>query len=114
VDVRNDGAIPNLPAEAVVELPARIGRDGARPLPTSPLAPEMLGLVQHMKAYEALPVEAALSGDDAVALRALLAIPLVPGARAAAGLLEALIEANLRYLPRFASHAAGDSPIAAV
>ena len=46
-----------------------------RPSPTAPLAPEMLGLVQHVKAYEALAIEAALSGEDAVALRALVANP---------------------------------------
>jgi 6-phospho-beta-glucosidase len=61
----------------------------------------MLGLVEHVKAYERLAILAALSGDDTVALRALLANPLVPGAEAAAGLRDALIEANLRYLPRF-------------
>lgn len=104
VDVRNDGAIPGLPDDAVVELPARITRDGAAPLPTAPLAPEMRGLVLHAKAYEQLAIEAALSGDDTVALRALLANPLVPGAAAAAGLRDALIEANLPYLPRFAAH----------
>ncbi len=79
VDVRNAGAIPNLPDDAVVEVPARIDRSGATPLPTAPLAPEMLGLVQHVKAYEALAIEAALCGDDAVALRALVANPLVRG-----------------------------------
>lgn len=99
VDVRNAGAIPNLPDDAVVEVPARIDRSGATPLPTAPLAPEMLGLVQHMKAYEALAIEAAMSGEDAVALRALVANPLVRGDVPA--LLDAIIEANLRYLPRF-------------
>src|SRR5439155_9714663 len=39
VDVRNDGAIPDLPDDAVVEVPARIDRDGAHPLPLAPLAP---------------------------------------------------------------------------
>ena len=102
VDVRNAGAIPNLPDDDVVELPARITRDGAEPLATEPLAPEMLGLVQHVKSYERLAIEAALSGDETVVLLALLANPLVPGATAAAGLRDALIEANLRYLPRFA------------
>jgi 6-phospho-beta-glucosidase len=99
VDVRNGGAIPNLPADVVVELPARIDRTGATPLPTEPLAPEMLGLVQHVKAYELLAIEAAIHGEDAVALRALVANPLVKGD--AGALLEAIIEANLRYLPRF-------------
>ena len=34
VDVRNDGALPDLPADAVVEVPARVDRDGAHPMPT--------------------------------------------------------------------------------
>jgi 6-phospho-beta-glucosidase len=102
VDVRNGGAIPNLPPDDVVELSARITRDGAEPLPTEPLSQEMLGLVQHVKAYERLAIEAAMRGSDEAVLRALLANPLVPGAEAAAGLRDALIEANLRYLPRFA------------
>lgn len=102
VDVRNRGAIPNLPPDDVVELPARITTTGAEPLPSRPLAAEMLGLVSHVKAYERLSIEAALSGDDSVVFRALLANPLVPSAAAAAGLRDALLEANLRYLPRFA------------
>ena len=101
VNARNDGAIPNLPDDAVVETGARIDRDGAHLLPTAPLAGEMLGLVEHAKAYERLAIEAALSGDDTTTLRALLANPLVPGAAAAEGLRDALVEANLRYLPRF-------------
>jgi 6-phospho-beta-glucosidase len=103
VDVRNNGAIPNLGDDDVVELSARVTRDGATPIPTAPLAPEMLGLERHVKSYERLAIEAALSGDDDAALRALLANPLVPAAAAAAGLRDALIEANLRFLPRFAT-----------
>jgi 6-phospho-beta-glucosidase len=101
VDVRNGDALPDLPAGAVVEVPARIDRDGAHPLPLAPLAPEMRGLVQAAKAYEDLAVEAAVSGDQRTALRALLANPLVPGYAAAAALLEALLEANRAHLPRF-------------
>jgi 6-phospho-beta-glucosidase len=102
VNARNAGAIPNLPDDDVVEVSARIDRNGAALLPTAPLAPELLGLVQHAKAYERLAIEAALGGDETVALRALLANPVVPGAAAALGLRDAIIEANLRYLPRFA------------
>ncbi len=101
VDVRNDGAIPDLPDDAVVEIPARIDRDGAHPLPLGPLAPEMRGLVQAVKAYENLAIEAALSGDRDVALRALLANPLVADYDVAAPLLDALLEANRAHLPRF-------------
>ena len=96
---------PTCPANAVVEIPARIDRDGAHPLPLAPLAPELRGLVQKAKAYEELAVEAAIGGDERVALKALLANPLVPDLRAAEGLLEAILEVNLRFLPQFAQRA---------
>jgi 6-phospho-beta-glucosidase len=111
VDVRNDGALPGLPDEAVVEIPARIDKDGAHPLPLEPLAPEMLGLVQAAKAYEMLAIEAAMSGDRQVALRALLANPLVADYDVAAPLLDALLEANRRYLPRFFTESAATEAV---
>jgi 6-phospho-beta-glucosidase len=101
VDVRNDGAIPDLPDDAVVEIPASIDRDGAHPLGLSPLAPELHGLVESAKAYERLTVDAAVGGDRHVALKALLANPLVPSYDTAAPLLDALLEANRSHLPRF-------------
>jgi len=101
VDTRNDGALPDLPDDAVVEVPARVDASGAHPLPQAPLAPELLGLVQQAKAYERLAVEAAVTGDRAVARKALLANPLVGDYRVAAPLLEALLEASRPYLPRF-------------
>ena len=101
VNVRNGGAIPDLPDDAVVEIPARIDRDGARPAPLLPLAPELLGLVQHAKAYERLTVRAAMSGDRTVALKALATNPLVRDYGTAGPLLDALLEANRQYLPRF-------------
>ena len=102
VNVRNDGALPGIAADAVVEVPARIDRDGAHPVALRPLAPELAGLVAHAKAYERLAVEAALAGDRDVALRALLANPLVGQFRLASELLDAFLEANAAYLPRFA------------
>jgi 6-phospho-beta-glucosidase len=102
VNVRNDGAIPGLAPDDVVEVTARIDADGAHPLPVRPLAPEMMGLVQHAKAYERLTIAAAVSGDRALALRALLANPLVPDFATAAGLVEAILSAGREHLPRFA------------
>src|SRR6266508_3124585 len=101
VDVRNDGALPGLPDDAVVEVPARIDAAGAWPLPLDPLAPELLGLVQQAKAYERLAVRAALSGDRAVAPKAVLANPLVREWQVAVPLLDALLEKSRPYLPRF-------------
>jgi 6-phospho-beta-glucosidase len=101
VNVRNDGAIPNLAGDAVVEVACRIDADGATPLPVEPLAPEMLGLVEQVKAYERLTVAAAVSGDRDTALKALMANPLSADFRVAAPLLDALLEANRQYLPAF-------------
>jgi 6-phospho-beta-glucosidase len=103
VNVRNNGALPDLPDDAVVEIPARVDRDGAHPLPLAPLAPEMRGLVLQAKAYEELAIAAARSGDRDVALRALLANPLVGRWEIADQLLTEILAANQAHLPRFAA-----------
>jgi 6-phospho-beta-glucosidase len=100
IDVRNDGAIPGLPADAVVEVAGTVDRQGGHPLAVDPLAPGMLELVERVKAYERLAVRAAMTGDRAVALEALMANPLV-GRDVAAPLLEALLDASRDHLPRF-------------
>jgi 6-phospho-beta-glucosidase len=102
VNVRNAGAIPNLAADDVVEVAARIDAGGAHPIPVAPLDQDMLALVQHAKAYERLTIQAAVTGDRSLALRALLANPLGPDADAATGLLDAILDASREYLPRFA------------
>jgi 6-phospho-beta-glucosidase len=101
VDIRNQGALPDLPDDAVVEIPARIDCDGAHALPLGPLPPVLLGLIQQMKAYERLTVAAASTGDRGLALEALLANPLVRDYRAAVPLLDALLARSRDYLPRF-------------
>ena len=101
VNMRNEGAIPNLEDDAVVEVPCRITPPGRPALPLAPLEPEMHGLVQHAKAYERLAVRAAVTGDRGVALKALLANPLVREYDVARPLLDALLAANREYLPRF-------------
>jgi len=101
VNTRNAGAIPEIAADAVVEVACRIDRHGAHALPVDPLAPEMLGLVQQAKAYERLTVRAAVEGDRDLALKALIANPLVRDYAVAAPLLDALLTANRALLPRF-------------
>ena len=101
VNVRNGGAIPNIDADAVVEVPCRIDAEGAHPLPQRPLPPEMLGLVEQVKAYERLTVRAAVTGDRGVALQALMANPLVRSYDIAGPLLDALLEAHREHLPQF-------------
>ena len=77
VDIRNGDTLAGLQADDVIEVPARVGPSGPVALPQRPLAPELLGLVQHVTAYERLAAEAAVTRDLATARKALLAHPLV-------------------------------------
>jgi 6-phospho-beta-glucosidase len=90
VDVRNDGTLAGLAGDDVVELPARVTRDGALPLPQRALAPELLGLMQHVAAYERLALRAALSRDELDVRKALLAHPLIGQIERVEGLVESL------------------------
>lgn len=101
VDVRNDGCLPGLPGDAVVEIPCTVDRAGAHPLPQRALPPEMSGLVSHCKAYERLAVEAAVSGSRETMIRALVANPLVGQYPLAEELADTLLAANRHFLPRF-------------
>jgi 6-phospho-beta-glucosidase len=104
VNVRNQGALAGLPDDAVVEVPARIDTAGAHPVPVGPLPPALLGLVQHVKAYEHLAVAAARTGDRRTARLALLTNPLVAGHPTAGGLLDELLAAHRAHLPQFFGH----------
>ena len=99
----NNGTIAGLPSEAVVEVPATVDHAGAHPLPVAPLAPELLGPVQAVTAYEVLAIEAARSGQPpGLALRALLANPLVRQWDLAVSVLDGkMLRANRAHLPQF-------------
>jgi 6-phospho-beta-glucosidase len=96
VDVRNGSTLAGLAADDVVEVPARVGRGGPEPLPQTPLAPELLGLVQHVAAYERLTVRAALTRDPVDARKALLAHPLIGQVELVDGLLDPLVAEVVR------------------
>jgi len=99
VNVRNAGTFPFLADEAVIEVPAVIGADGAVPAPVTPLAPPLRGLVAHVSAYEELAVDAALQGGKERVVAALLAHPLVGQYELADQLADRLIAENARFLP---------------
>lgn len=101
VNVINNGAISNLPADAVVEINCVVGRDGAKPLNFGPLKPVLHTLAQQVKTYEQLTIEAAVTGDYDKALLALATNPLVPDSNAAKALLDDILEANREHLPQF-------------
>lgn len=78
LNARNGDTIPGLPADAVIEVWCRAGKDGARPLAVRPPEPMIMGLMRAVKSYEELAVEAAVQRDRGAALLALIAHPLGP------------------------------------
>jgi 6-phospho-beta-glucosidase len=99
VNVRNDGTLPFLPDDAVVEVPAHVDRSGARPLPVEPLDPLYAGLVAAVTSYEHLALDAALHGGRERVFRALLAHPLVGQVDVANRLTDRLVAHNREHLP---------------
>jgi 6-phospho-beta-glucosidase len=94
VDVRNHGTLAGLAGDDVVEVPARVSREGLVALPQAPLAPELLGLVQHVAAYERLAARAAVTGDRVLVRKALLAHPLIGQDEMAGELVDRLLAAE--------------------
>jgi 6-phospho-beta-glucosidase len=90
VDIRNDGTLAGLADDDVVEVPARVEAGRIVPLEQPPLAPELLGLVQHVAAYERLTAEAAVTRDPVTAKKALLTHPLIAQYELTEDLLERL------------------------
>ena len=78
VNVPNCGAISDLEADDIVEVPCNIDRHGPRALPVGSLPESVRGLVLSVKAYERLTIRAALEKSTALEKLALTVYPL-PG-----------------------------------
>jgi 6-phospho-beta-glucosidase len=98
VNLRNDGTLPFLPDDAVVEVPATITAAGAAALPVDPVPPLYSGLIAHTFAYEQLALEAAVHGGRDRVFQALLAHPLVGQTDQAERLTDLLLAANKDHL----------------
>lgn len=101
VNVRNNGAISDLPDDVVIETNAIIGKSKITPVNLGHMPAKIRGLVQAVKAYEELTVEAAVTGDYYTALQALTVHPLIPSATVAKKLLDDIIKENKDYLPQY-------------
>lgn len=101
VDVRNNGVIPTIPDDVVIETNCTIGKNGAEPLKYADVPKHFLGLVEEVKAYEVLTIEAAVSGDRRKVLLALMNHPLVHEVRDARKMIDEMMEAHKAFLPQF-------------
>lgn len=102
VSTRNDGALPDLPADCVVEVSAYLGANGARNVAFGSLPIAERGWLQVMKAMELLTIEAAITGNYATALQAFTINPLIPSGETAKRVMDELFIAHKAYLPQFA------------
>lgn len=98
VNTRNNGTLPFLPDDAVIEVPATVDARGTTPLPVRPLEPLYAGLVASVTAYENLALEAAIHGGAERVFAALLAHPLVGQIEYANGLTDRLLANNRDHL----------------
>lgn len=100
-NVPNRGAIADLGENDVVEVPCTLTASGPVPMATGRLPAHGVGLVQTIKAYERLTVEAAVEGSYAKALAALTIHPLVGSYPLAEAILNDYLSAHADYLPQF-------------
>ena len=101
LNVANQGAVSDWPADWVLEIPANVSRKGINPITSEPLPPACFGLIAQVKAYELNTVEAAVKGDRQAAFEALLAHPLGPEVGQIPAVLEDMLTTQRQYLPRF-------------
>ncbi|TDK56257.1 6-phospho-beta-glucosidase [Bacillus salipaludis] len=101
VNTRNNGAITSLPIDSAVEVSSIISKNGPKPLVMGELPIQVRGMVQQLKSFERVAIEAAISGDYGTALLAMTINPFVPSDRIAKMILDEMLEAHQKYLPQF-------------
>ena len=100
LNVPNEGAVDGMAPDDVVEIPVLVTANGLRPLAVGSVPGHALGLMQRVKAYELLTIEAAVEGSRAKALLALTLHPLVSDAGVARLLLEDFCRQHAETFPR--------------
>lgn len=101
VSTKNEGAVPDLPADCVVEVTAYVGAQGARNVAFGKLPTAEKGWLQVMKAMELLTIEAAVTGDYGTALQAFTLNPLVTSGATGKRVMDELFIAHKKHLPNF-------------
>ena len=101
VNTMNKGAIPGVPYDSAVEVSCIITKDGPIPITIGELPVAVRGLVQEIKSFEILTVEAAVTGDYNKALLAMTINPLVGSDKVAKIILDEMLEVHKKYLPQF-------------
>ncbi|GAB4435701.1 MAG: alpha-glucosidase/alpha-galactosidase [Chloroflexi bacterium OHK40] len=102
LNLPNQGLIPNLPADAIVEVPGVTSGLGVRGLGVPALPEPIAELCRRELAYSSLVVDACYHGDRDLALQALLLDPMVNDIETARAILAEFLSEFAAYLPQFA------------
>jgi alpha-galactosidase len=97
----NNGAVPNLPDDAVLEMPVVATATGLRPIQLPDFPGTLAAIINRKLSSARLTVEAALQGDRRLFVEALLADGAVREHQLASNLAETLLEAHRESLPNF-------------
>jgi alpha-galactosidase len=101
LNIPNKGYIPNLPDDAIVEVPGMISAFGFQGLSFPALPEGIAALCRRELELSALVVDAAMTGDRHLALQAMLLDPMVRDIDTARAILEDLLQEFHQYLPQF-------------
>jgi 6-phospho-beta-glucosidase len=99
----NRGAIPDLPADAVVQVSSFVGGAGAQPVAFGPLPASARGYLQLMWNMQRLVEEAAVTGDYGALMEAVALNPQTPAGTTAQRVIDELLVAHKAFLPQFAN-----------
>jgi alpha-galactosidase len=97
----NLGVVPNLPDDAILELPAAATATGFRPLQILDFPDPLAAIINRKLTATRLTVEAALTGDRKLLVEALLADGAVTDPEVARQMMEDLLAAHRQHLPNF-------------
>lgn len=103
VTTKNNGAIPDLPADVAVEVSAYIGATGAKAVAFGPLQPAERGWLQCMKNMELCVEEAAVTGDYGKLVQAFILNPQIVAGQDMMNVINELLLAHKKHLPQFAA-----------
>ncbi len=99
LNVPNQGAIPFMDALDVVEVPVLVGHGQVQPIEVADIPSYCLGLMQQVKHYEHLTIDAAVENSYQKALLALAIHPLVRDFSTARSILDEYIIRHKGYFP---------------
>jgi alpha-galactosidase len=102
LNLPNNGLIPNLPSDAIVEVPGMASAMGVRGFNMEPLPAGIAEMCRRELAYSSMVVDAAYHGDKELALQALLLDPMMNDIDRAKAILDEFLVEFAEYLPQFA------------